>query len=83
MDIIANGGTDACLLRGNVICPASISFGKVVVTGKDRCLHVAPVGKAREGFVSLNLPHAELNAIKNTRKVQEGQYDMRRILIGC
>eukprot|EP00904_Undaria_pinnatifida_P006424 jgi/Undpi1/2911/HiC_scaffold_14.g06288.m1 len=46
---------------------------KVVVTGKDRCLHVAPVGEAREGFVSLDLPQAELNAIKSTRTIQEEQ----------
>ena len=59
--------------RGDGICPASIPFGKVVVTGKDRCLHVAPVGEAREGFVSLNLPQAELNAIKSTRTIQEEQ----------
>ena len=58
--------------RGDGICPASIPIGKVVVTGKDRCLHVAPVGEAREGFVILNLPQAELNAIKNTTRIQEG-----------
>ena len=68
--------------RGDGICPASIPIGKVVVTGKDRCLHVAPVGEAREGSVSLNLPQAELNAIKNTTRIQEGQYDMRRRLTG-
>ena len=67
--------------RDDVICPASFPFGKVVVTGKDRCLHVAPVGEAKEGFVNLNLPQAELNAIKKTRRKRDDSKNKRRVLL--
>lgn len=36
----------------------------VAVTGKDRCLRVAPVGVAKEGLTHLSLAQAELNATK-------------------
>ena len=47
--------------RNGVICPFSIPSGVVLVTGKDRFLHVDPVGEARED--ATNLPQAELNTI--------------------
>lgn len=52
-------------------------FGKVVVTGMIDASTRLRLDRPREGVVNLNLPQAELNSIKKTRRKQEEQQQVR------